>query len=985
MRFTRRRHAAITLAIVLAIGAALGSGTPAALGAETTPDVGEAPPTATTTSGTLEWGIAEQLAGAAQSTAEAPGRTSLLGGIEQQGDGKLVWSGGVGSLAPNGTQGVLEFSGGSGVRLQARPVEDEVERFSLDVTLTDPQVILTGNGLAELRVDVLDRSVADADDPGSGRTLDNLAIAFLELPSAAVADNAITFESAQATLTEEGSRALGSLLQAGQALAPVTFGASELPTQSDPVGTETELIASSASTVHGGELKLTATVRPAEVGGLIQFLDGGELIGETVLARDGTAVLETSSLAVGKRSLSARFVPNDPTTSAASVSSAVSVEVRAPGPAAGRAERASLTWGVKASFRNYIYNFTAFEGRTTMLGDASQPRAKGEYVWGGGTGTVAGDGSAADLKFREKDGVHFESHPMLVGGRQVWALDLKFTNPRIEIVSSTEGVLYFDVRGREFKSMTEAGDEFRRSGVRMAELKLPAFTAVQGGSGEKSMTWRDAQATLTAEGAAAFGGFYSAGETLDPVTFTLNTELEVESKLPTVTKVRAMPDSVDVGAKVRVEAAVTPALTGQFRFSYGGVPLGEPVRGKSGTAELETADLPVGIHTLTVEFLPEDERYGTSFGSTRVTVKSPAPPPQTPSVDTGTAAGSLQWGVSAQFVAYTTCEGKERFGMSHCAKGSILTEGVGAGYLFPQASGTNWNRATQTGTVQYSGSVQFKGYGETMFNVTNPSITVTDSGSATLNTGNTTKYGAPNYSLDLTAARKSVAGDGAVTWSGVPVTGVLSSGGAGGSGNRTIGFDTLTFTVGSESAVRFGSTAAGAEARAKRTPAPTPPATTGITVLTPADRIVEGGRIELEAPAFERSDAGVLVVLYSDPTVLDEEASADANGMVRWSGTLPKGITGTHTITFQGSRNVGAVIEIKDGAAKKSPAAAAARSAESGGIGAEGALRAGPAAAGAFGDREWWVSAAGLVAIASCMGLLAVRQRRLAEQDLGAE
>ncbi|RGE16727.1 HtaA domain-containing protein, partial [Leucobacter sp. wl10] len=360
---------------------------------------------------------------------------------------------------------------------------------------------------------------------------------------------------------------------------------------------------------------------------------------------------------------------------------------------------------------------------------------------------------------------------------------------------------------------------------------------------------------------------------------------------------------------------------------------------------------------------------------------APEPRPAPAPVLSGPAAGSLSWGVSARFAAYTTCEGKEGFGISHCAKGSISTSGVGAGYLFPQAAGSSWDRSTQTGTVNYSGTVSFSGYGMTMFNVTNPSITVTGPTSAVLNTGNSTAYGSTSYQLDLASGGKSVGANGEVTWSNVPVLGSLSSGGAGGSGNQSIGFDALTFTVGSEARVNYGSTRAGADTKPKRTPAATPPATTGITVLTDADKITAGGRIEIEASGFDADDEGVLVVLYGDggePMVLDEEAGADAGGVVRWSGTLPRDIEGPHTITLQGSIDAGAAIDVTDGTKKPAARAGlAANGVADDRLSAAGVLPApGPAGTALW---EWWAGALGLAAIAACTTLLAVRQRRAAE------
>jgi hypothetical protein len=358
------------------------------------------------------------------------------------------------------------------------------------------------------------------------------------------------------------------------------------------------------------------------------------------------------------------------------------------------------------------------------------------------------------------------------------------------------------------------------------------------------------------------------------------------------------------------------------------------------------------------------------------------PKPATPTKPSVTAtgsqsAGSLSWGISSYFAAYTT----QKSGTAacptpskHCAGGSIVTSGVGAGYLFPQAAGGAWNTETHTGTVQFSGVVTFQGYGVTMFQVANPAITVTGPASATLSTGYAGSYGPSSVPLDLGSATKTVGSGGEVTWSNVPVQGGLNGVSAG----QSAGFDSLTFTVGAASSVGYGSTQAGADA----TPAAAPPATTGITILTDAEKLVAGGRIEIEASGFEPDEDGILVVIYSDPVVLDEDAKADANGVVRWSGTLPRDLSGTHTITLQGSVDAGAVIDIQaEDAAKKSAKQAAQAGVTEHDLDADRVASAGiiPAGSGGMSLWEWWASALGLVAIAACTTLLAVRQRRAAE------
>lgn len=351
----------------------------------------------------------------------------------------------------------------------------------------------------------------------------------------------------------------------------------------------------------------------------------------------------------------------------------------------------------------------------------------------------------------------------------------------------------------------------------------------------------------------------------------------------------------------------------------------------------------------------------------------PTQPKPLPPVTTGSgsqAAGSLSWGISSAFASYVT---------GPIAKGEVSTSGVGrsgGGYLFPQAAGGNWSTAAQTGSVQYSGVVTFTGHkGLLSETFSNPVITVSSASSGTISSGGR------SFGLDLASASKSVGRNGEVTWSGVPVLGGIS-GGASGGNQYTLAVDPLSFTVGTASTVSYGSTAV-SNASLKRTAADAPPATTGIRVITPAKDIVPGGEIEFEAPGFESKEREILVVLYSDPVVLDEAAGADENGTVRWIGTIPEDTEpGEHTITLQGSTNAGAVITVLDG--KRAKKAAVEQQIEI----PDSAQQSAPVAAGvvpagsAVPQWSWWIAAIGLVAVAGAMGGLVARQRRaLAHTD----
>lgn len=637
----------------------------------------------------------------------------------------------------------------------------------------------------------------------------------------------------------------------------------------EPERAAVSLSASSSSAYIGEEITLRAKIAP-DIAGIVTFWNGEDQLGHSVQTVHGTAEMTTKKLPLGEHSITARFVP-EAEDAAESASESVSITI------SERSAEGSLQWGVKRNFRSYVTGDIA-GGRITVAGGAEQadgngvltfPQASSGSTWDGELGTVQYAGQ-----------VTFFGHS--------GALNHTIANPSIRITGPESAELRIDYDG---------------STIEFASIDLSSATRLELDGG--AVRFRSAPATLTRAGALFFSyqghEFYSAGEPLDRVTFTIGQASD--------TGVADSPKTSDR----RADEAPNP---------------------------------------------PQD-------------------PPVPAAAESSATAGSLRWSVSSAFVAYTTCEGKERFGYSHCAQGSVSTSGVGEGYLFPQATGSGWDDENHTGTIRYSGVVSFQGYGMTMFSVSNPAITVHSPASATLHTGNTASFGASSYPLDLSSASKTEGENGAVTWTGVRIEGSLAGGPGGGSSN-SVGFDELTFTVGAASAEMFGSTSAGDEDR-NYSAADTAPSVTGLEVLTSAERIHSGGRIQVQATGFEADDTGVLVVLYGNgddtgPIVLDEDASADAEGLVRWSGTLPDDVAGDHVITLQGSIDAGAEITILEpegsvfaGTADLAPPAGGDVTPV-----APGQL----APAGGMALWEWWTIAASLVAIAGCTSILAIRQRR---------
>ncbi len=284
-------------------------------------------------------------------------------------------------------------------------------------------------------------------------------------------------------------------------------------------------------------------------------------------------------------------------------------------------------------------------------------------------------------------------------------------------------------------------------------------------------------------------------------------------------------------------------------------------------------------------------------------VATPTPTPTTaPAPQT---AGSLVWGVKASWRSYIT----------GIAAGSITVtggaSGVGGGYSFPQSSAAL--DASGLGTAAYRGGVTFRGHdGALDVRLADPIVRVTSATSGVLSV--VTYDGRVDFAtLALGSGSRQVDGTGAILYSGVPAT--LTAAGAGAfDGQYPAGtaLDSIAFTIGSTNATN-GSTrvvAAAAVVATRTTPDATAPATDGVE--SEETEFTAGGTVTFTADGFQPGETGILAVIYSEPTLLADDLTADAAGTIAWTGNLPAGLTGEHTFTFQGSVDRGIVIQIAE-------------------------------------------------------------------------
>ncbi|MBB1245549.1 HtaA domain-containing protein, partial [Streptomyces durbertensis] len=182
-----------------------------------------------------------------------------------------------------------------------------------------------------------------------------------------------------------------------------------------------------------------------------------------------------------------------------------------PAPTAVAQERlvqgGRLDWGIKASFQNYVTGPIA-QGSWSMLGGAGTIGG-GQFRFHSASGGYDPDTGAFRASF--SGGVRFLGHRKDNGTHE---LDLTISRPTVRVNGGT-GTLYADMASRP----KGGGALSNRSQVPLAKLALGGVNMRGGGS---PITLTGVPATLTAEGAGAFAGYYPAGTPLDPVSLTVD-------------------------------------------------------------------------------------------------------------------------------------------------------------------------------------------------------------------------------------------------------------------------------------------------------------------------------------------------------------------------------------------------------------------------------------------------------------------------------
>lgn len=179
-------------------------------------------------------------------------------------------------------------------------------------------------------------------------------------------------------------------------------------------------------------------------------------------------------------------------------------EAKKAGPAAGRFEDAAVDWGVRRTFREYVTGSIG-KGKWTLAEGAQDggalfrfPKGKGMY-----------DPKKQTLDAGFAGSVHFTGAD---------GLDLELSAVKVRLAAG-RGTLLADVHS---------------DGDRDRAVPLVTFTAKDFAPKDGLAVLTEAPATLTAEGAEAFGSLYRAGTAMDPVSLAV--AVDAGAELP------ALPD-----------------------------------------------------------------------------------------------------------------------------------------------------------------------------------------------------------------------------------------------------------------------------------------------------------------------------------------------------------------------------------------------------------------------------------------------------------
>ncbi|MFE4609832.1 HtaA domain-containing protein [Streptomyces niveus] len=166
-----------------------------------------------------------------------------------------------------------------------------------------------------------------------------------------------------------------------------------------------------------------------------------------------------------------------------------------------------LDWGIRSSFQSYVTGPVA--GGSWSLNGGAATVGGSQFRFHSASGTYDPDSGALRAGFG--GGVRFVGHTKSDGSHE---LDLTISRPTVRI-SGGGGTLYADMTSKAKGS----GKVTTSSQVPLATLDLGGIDMKGGGS---PVALDNVPSTLTAQGATAFAGYYTAGTPLDPVSLSVD-------------------------------------------------------------------------------------------------------------------------------------------------------------------------------------------------------------------------------------------------------------------------------------------------------------------------------------------------------------------------------------------------------------------------------------------------------------------------------
>lgn len=425
------------------------------------------------TDGTLDWGIKKSFRDYLTGPI-AGGKITVADGAKTNADGSFRFTGGKGSY-DQGKHAVSAAFKGS-VHLYGH-------HGALDIKLSDLKLATTGkNGFLSADVE----SAKGAGQPKE--TKNDVKLANLDLTGIKPGSGpggAMTFANIPATLTADGSTAFGGFYKEGEKLDAATLA-----------------VHTSGGGTGGGTGGTGGTGGSGGNGGTG---NGGSGNGGSGSGGSGTG---GSGGSAGSGGNGGATGGNGGSGNGGSGGSAGSGTDK---PATGAIVDGNLDWGVKSSFRKYVTGPIA-KGKVDLSGGATSTTGGYRFPKGGG------DAKSGSLDASFQGGVRFLGHKT----GSSYTLDLTFSKLKVK-ANGTKGTLISDVRSKD----QDSGKVTTHKALAVASLKLDAGAL---DPVKDVVTVKKAPATLTASGAKAFGGFYQAGEKLDPVTAAVS--LDENASLP---------------------------------------------------------------------------------------------------------------------------------------------------------------------------------------------------------------------------------------------------------------------------------------------------------------------------------------------------------------------------------------------------------------------------------------------------------------------